>query len=411
MPTTTVKGPSRKRGRQARRQALQPYLDKLESWIVQAADVDPDRPAKINVGQRAVTLEPWDRQQLTEFFLSGGQPVPELAELMAHAVACVLRTIFDVERLKRDEQRLSADLYALQAELMLDTALGLAILEETQVAIDRLVQQGRVPDARALSQFRHQIKHAIGEARKRIADSEVQQAEELSVSMRAADPPQETVPGSPSGATERGPAPRLRAPSLDGGVETVAAELAGIDPVTGARLFDHVDVEIDDEPAAAPARAPARAPASSPRAKSRSRKRSAAKAPSAPGLPSLTPVLCGVLVGLAGFWAATVWHPSRTVAIPHLTTAELPMQDKLDGVHAAPPSLYITVNEAAWEQMTESDRTTLIDAIGTQANRVGYSGLLLRTPNGRPVARWLKLRGPELVLAGEKPSAPAIGSW
>ena len=59
--------------------------------------------------------------------------------------------------------------------------------------------------------------------------------------------------------------------------------------------------------------------------------------------------------------------------------------------------------------MPEREQGRLIGELGQRAESHGYSGLLLRTEEGRPVAQWLSQRGHQLILTDERPPMPLIG--
>ncbi len=64
---------------------------------------------------------------------------------------------------------------------------------------------------------------------------------------------------------------------------------------------------------------------------------------------------------------------------------------------ALPPSVYVTIDTENWNSLDDRDRRQLIDSLGIRAASAGYSGVLLKTLEGRPVARWLETRGYELI--------------
>jgi len=382
MPAT-IKPPSApvesKRRHPAREKALKPYLEKLRGWIAQVADADPESSARINIGTRSVTLEGWDRLQLCEYFDQGHGTVSEPAELMAHAIALVLKTVFDVERLKKDEQLESSNLYALQAELMLDTALGMALLDETQQAIDGWVQAGRVVDAKAMNLFRHQISRAISEAKKRIADSEIQQAEALSLTL-----------GERRQRPEPGPA----------GI-SIAAVSPVVEPIDSGEDSD--SVVIDDEPP------PTR------RRRGR-RKESARRAGALPGAidpvnyPSLTKVLSVFLAAAVVLFVLVVLVPKFFErSLPPMLRSDMPNAEQFESLDAMPPSIYVTVSAERWQHFDDQARRRMIDDLGRHAASAGYTGVLLRTSEGRPVARWFPERGYELILQREELPYQAVG--
>ena len=360
----------------AREKALAPYLDKLRNWITQVGNSDPESSARINVGSQTVILEGWDRVQLVEFFAAESSEASESAELMAHAVALVLKANFDVECLKNGNPDDSPKLYALQAELMLDTALGMALLDETQQAIDHWVLSGRVVDAKAMSVFRHQISRAVAQAKKRIADSELHQAEVLSKSLGDRLP-------------EARPVPEVRRPT---------SAPAEVEPILLDGEGDLVEI---DQPV---------------RRKKPRKGVPVKRAGSLPGptdtvvYPSFTKILSVGLVGVVGLFVLVVLVPMLfDRELPGMLRSDLPNADLLESVEAMPPSIYATVSDDRWREFGDRERRTMIDELGRQAAGLGYSGVILRTPDGRPVARWLQERGYELVRQHEELPYQSVG--
>jgi len=359
MPATITPATSGK-AHPARQIALTPYLAQLRSWLEQVENVHPDHPARITVGTSTVTLEGWDREQLRLCFDTESGQAGALAELVAHSIGVVLKTTFDVGKLKQDRQDNSVGFYALQGELMLDSALGIAVLHETQTMINELVQSGSIIDAKALSLFRHQIIRAINSARQCIADSDYQQAESLATTL-GGPPVQDDALGDS----------------------------------TPPSTIEQINPEPTPEPQ---------------RRRSRQRKQPAAVATPGAGF-SVTLGLTFCLIATAVFFAITVGAPAMLdQPTARILRADLVNPDAFVDLVALPPSIYVTIDTESWNSLDERDRRQLIDSLGIRASSAGYSGVHLKTLEGRPVARWLEMRGYELIGYHEPGQVRPIGN-
>ncbi len=81
------------------------------------------------------------------------------------------------------------------------------------------------------------------------------------------------------------------------------------------------------------------------------------------------------------------------VFMPHHDLVVLTLKDFRDlptvtAVTAKPPSLYITIDAAAWASLSPDRRERLVREIGSRAQRVHYNGAVLQTPERRIVGQW-----------------------
>jgi len=348
----------------AREIALRPYLDKLRNWLEQVETMHPDQPAQITIESSKVTLEGWDRQQLQRFFDKETKPACIHAELMAHAIAMLCKVSFDISQLQNDDGSDSAKFYALQGELMLDSALGIAVLHETQTTINKLIQDGLMADAKAMSLLRHQIIHAVNVARRCIANSDFDQAESLATAL-----------GAPADCNS----------VLDESIATTSIEQRQSVPIEAVETVNK---------------------------KTRKRQRrqsSQAKQAADAGFP-VTMGLAILLAATAVFFAITVGVPTVLDRSPEMILrSDLANPKEFVDLVALPSSIYVTIDSERWNQLDERERRQTIDNLGIRAASAGYAGLLLRTLDGQPVARWLNKRGFELIEYHETAPLNAIG--
>jgi len=378
--STSTAAPTKK-AHPARQRALEAYLTKIRGWCTApASEEELQRQARVRIGQRAVVVEPWERAQIRRHFGSAerGGEAPEYTELIAQGTALLVKITLDVESIKHGDELASAKLYALQAELMLDTALGMALLKEAQRWIDDAVQSGQVETAKNLSGFKHKLKRAVSEAKQCIADSEYSRAEALSGSLSdledddtstAVEDPWPTAPGSSS--------PTGPALAPDGSAELVEQ----IQQIAPQRRRKRSRPRSDAGPSAA------------------------SKRPSS--VADSTRILAIGLALSAASWFALVAAP-RWV---HDAPAVLGMRDMRDAdlltrVEARPPSLFVTIGQEGWSGLDPAGRDRLLDDLANEAATAGYTGLHLRSATGRPLARWLRDTGGAMIVHGEEPSEP-----
>ena len=162
-----------------RERALGPYLEKLRSWNEAGGEpADLDRSARIRVGKHAVTVRPWERARIRDAFRPGDGAAP-WTRLLAQGIALLTKTLVDVGQLQRNPHMPLEEMYRVQAELMLDTAIGMALLRETQDAIDGLVFSGSVEEAKQLSEFRNKVARTVNGIKRLLSETERKQAENI----------------------------------------------------------------------------------------------------------------------------------------------------------------------------------------------------------------------------------------
>jgi hypothetical protein len=99
--------------------------------------------------------------------------------------------------------------------------------------------------------------------------------------------------------------------------------------------------------------------------------------------------------------------PAELVDRPRVLTSEAMSRPELfQSFDARPPSLFVTLAPDSWAAMGEAERMELIRDLARLGKSSGYQGILVRTEEGRPVARWLELRGVTLIKRGEEPTIP-----
>ena len=133
---------------------------------------------RIEMGEQSLTLDPWVR----ECILSP-EGTKGVGDLLAQGVALLMKIASDFESFQEARGAGRDEIYAIQAELMLDTAIGTAMARESQHAVEDAVRRGEMEQARILTGFLHELRRGIAAVKKEIAESEHDAIENLSDSL------------------------------------------------------------------------------------------------------------------------------------------------------------------------------------------------------------------------------------
>lgn len=350
-----------------RSRALAPYVEKLRDWT---ASSSTHGSARIRVGGRTLQLESWERARLQQAFDGGDVAFADLSRLLAQGVALLTRCLVNLERCTAGDTASVTERYAVQGDLMLDAAIGLALLQESQAAIDALVLGGLVDEAKHLSEFRNKLHRTIGEVKLAIGEVERRRALKLSTGL--------VTDGSGSQFA----------------VDRLSRDIAD---ARAARESEHP--ESARRPPAPPSRAIRAA-----------RKRIPAPTPAQIAVERnthRTRTLAGLLSVLALAWLVVVRLPG--LATPEPRSAESAVcasrPELFVEVVDRRPSLFLTVHESEWERLDDSTRRQITLDSGRSALEAGYAGLVIRTADGRAVARWLRNTGVALLAPVEWPAS------
>jgi hypothetical protein len=342
MSTVATKAPSRA----ARRtRALDRWIEQLRRQSDEhAAPAASHEPLAIRVALQTLTVEPWVQAEIRRAFDRPNEST-ERPTLVAHAVALRMKIEGDRARMRQAHVTGGHELYAVQAELMLDSAIGTALNREIQRVIDEEVQRGGMASAKHWTSLKNELNRVVSTVNQLLADSERQRAETLSDKL------------------------------TDARVEPVA-------PERYERLMQRLDVEERERKQLA-------------RARKRARDALA-------NLPSRTEVLVAALAVTVAIWLGFVKLPEHLASgLPVLGTEDFPRADGFVDVVARPPSLYVTVDGDVWSGLAGDERRRLVSTISGVLLTSGYTGVLLKTEAGRPVAQWLALNGVTLIETDE----------
>ena len=164
------------------------------------------------------------------------------APLLAEGIAFRAKCLQGVETDESPRSTAQADDEETAAndveQLITDAAVGLALLQEMQRAIDQLVAAGESGEAKRLSTFRNKVAQAVGQLKDCLGREDYERAENKSGAMVA--PAQEEILRSHSiGPERRAKAARRRAAKRAGGQS--AEELIG-------ELTDKADAQATEQP-------------------------------------------------------------------------------------------------------------------------------------------------------------------
>jgi hypothetical protein len=324
-----------------RRALLDPVAIKLLQLLDQHRDMDS--PSQINLGSSSVHVARWERDLVLEHHGDGEFPDRGWVTRVMDAISFQARALIDRDRL---EKVTNADSSSLN-QLVLTTAVGIALKTELQKTVDRLILSGDVRTATQLSYTIQRVGVAVAGCREALESSQSwPAATELAPGLTCI-PQDATLPEAPPRRRRR----VKRGPSED--------ELAALDELrTGSR-----------------------------RVKTTSGRR-----------VSRVKAMFVMLVVLVAAWTALVLlpqlaqQPLETLSITDFRTVPQVRQ-----VLARPPSLYVVVSEREWSRLSPESRLEVVDQIGEIAERADYTGAVLRLSNDDTVGRWLRAKGSSLV--------------
>jgi len=332
-----------------RLRSLEGHVEHLRNFLVsQTGAAGSLSPLELPAVGSELTLEPWLVARLREEFAA---TATDEAGVLTQSVALLIKCRIDSDRLattgKRDEK-----LYAVEAELMLDLGVGLALSRELQQLVDETVRRGDVQTAKQLSRFHHTVRAASQNARGALAAKELERAEAWTDSLTEIPQAAAVRPG-------------------DAELQRLAWQAGDDHDRERLRAF-------------------------------RSRTLSLAA-----WLPSRTESLVALLGILLTAWLCVVSLPEMlSTPPPSVTLDDLPSRGVIVEVESRQPSLYATIDAGAWNALDDVGRRRVVRNLSSLLLTYGYTGTLLRRPDGRPVARWLGQRGVELLDGDEAAHAP-----
>lgn len=338
-----------------RKRALDPWVERLHEQLNDHVDrLAPGAPLAINVPAGTMMLEHWIVAAIRGALDTGHDALKGPPALLVQAIALRMKIELDRAHLWPAQEARGPELYVVQAELLLDSAIGMALKREIQRAIDEEVRCGRMASAKQWTRFKNDLNNAVSAVRQLLAESERRRADALSDKLT--DAPRDE-PAAPDRYT---------------------------------RLMRQLEIEERER-------------------KRRIRMRKKARDALA-NLPSRTELLVASLAVIAAIWLGFVKLPDYFASTsPVLTANDFPRTDGFLNVEARPPSLYVTVDAQVWNSLAVEERRHLVGTISSALLASGYTGVLLSTAEGHPLAQWLALSGITL-LEGDESRPIAVAS-
>lgn len=290
-------------------------------------------------------LDHWETTALHDVLTANPErPIP-WSELLVESVGFLVKFGQDYGRLSTGVDG-SPHAQAQARKLLIDDAtLGLALMEEGQRRVDAMVLAGEINEAKRLAAFRNKLGQRIASIKAKLGQAAFAEAEKLSTELVERNAPH---------------APRKRA------VPTIPE---GEEPRRKVAKFQRKVF----------------APAVAVQTEEREPNR-------------LVKPMVGVLVVLVSIWALLVLPQLvGKQRLPVLEADDLPASPAFAEVVARPPSLFVTVDTAAWGRLADDERRELIAEVGRNAEAAGYNGAVFREPGGRLVGQWLKKTGVKLL--------------
>lgn len=329
-------------------------VDLLERWRerLQAllGATGPGMPVAVPAGTRSITLSPWEAR-VVRSALGRPQGYEPWHPVLASGVAVEL-TVLEASALGGGASASPGALPVATPERL--AAAGSGVLGRTQKAIDDLIREGRIDDAKRLAAWRNRLQERLKEIAvpaARASEPVAPLPESEAVGEAARREGEEVQPDQPQ--PPAAPAPEEEA---DKEVAEREARLAAERAVLARR-----------------------------RAAARRRWRRSIQ-------------LLAALAVVAVIFAAVVILPKATEKrLRELTLADFSHITGITAVAASPPSLYVTVSPTTWSTLSNDARRGLVAGVGAILANESYTGATLATPDGRIVAEWLKTRGVEIL--------------
>lgn len=361
----------------ARYRALAPLIEQF------SLDDEAGRqiPATVTVAGHEVQLGRWERATLREANgRSAGAGPDDESRLVIECIAFQARLQELLQVFEHGPMPGPSDLPEFLDRLVTDVAVGLALQEELQRALNRLVLAGQQDHAKHLSSYRQRFTQGVSDLKTRVGADAAEQAEHRAETFVA--PPQPVdrrrpvaFPDEKMEAAEAAE-PRAEQPAPDLLEEQPAWQPGGGKPNPDPRpeweraCWDALGAE----------------PAPPPELVVEKKKRSIVM----PGLISL--------VVLIVVWAAFILPGIRQTLPPVLTRAEFTHLEPVREVVARPPSLYAKMDVDLWRKMEPAARQAMLEEMGVIAEAAGYNGVHVATTDGITVGEWLKQGGAKLAV-------------
>lgn len=312
-------------------------LDLLGTHIVQLQEIHA-AGGDLREALAGIELDAWELEQLA-LDLSGA-PLP-WGHLVSEGVAFRNKCQTDIGWGPNAQQLSVEELNDFREVLIADAAMGLALLEECQQALNQLIRNGDMDTVKKLTAFRNKISQCVNELKGTIGESGF--AEATSTSEELITPVDMAAwTGCETSASAPAPTP-TPTPSINR-------------PAPGRVVF---------------------------------------KEESEPGSNHIKPLL--MLLGLAVVvWGVFILPKLTVKTVQTLTVNDISPRSEIRHVVAKPPSLYVELSTSAWRALSDTQRLELLDDVGRTSAAAGYNGAHFTLEDGTTAGQWLKEHGSRL---------------
>jgi len=313
-----------------RREALAVHVEQIEEIQRSGSDLEESLAG--------IELDSWELDQLDRG--PGDESCP-WSSLITQGVAFRIKCLTDLGWGPEAQQLSIEELNDFRELLIADAAIGIALLEESQQAINHLIGSGEMDVVKKLAAFRNRISRSVNELKGKIGERGFDEAMAASEEL--------TTPVDRAAWTER--------ETREAAATPAAATPAASRPAPGRVTFKE--------------------------------EREAAS-------NHLKPLL--MLLGLAVVvWGVFVLPKLTVRTVQTLTVSDVSPRSEIRHVVAKPPSLYVELNASSWRALDGQQRLELMDDVGRTAAAAGYNGAHFTLENGATAGQWLKEQGSRLA--------------
>jgi len=333
--------PPRVKAERTELKVLDEYVETIRLWSSQPTQTDT-----IRFEHTEVTILPWAARAIHRFCNAPHPTHGEVEDLVTQGVAVMAKCRTDLAECGGRTDNLNVT-YARQAEMMLDAAVGSVVVRELQTLGNKLLSKGENEDVKELNRFQHEVRRTVQQVRGSLSDAEKARATEFATLLRGGPDATEDDFGDVDSSPATKPAP--------------AAPARRKRP----RAAEPTVVFLDEKPA------------------SSGRFR----------VYLMRFVLTAIVVGLIGYGVSGLTaSPVEGDASESLTAAVSAMPGVTE-VNDRMPYIVLTVRDEFWNDRGESARKDWIRELSRMTERHGYSGLVVRSTGGTPLAEWVRGRG------------------
>jgi hypothetical protein len=242
-------------------------------------------------------------------------------------------------------------------------AVALALQEEFQSDLNRMIANGRLAEAKVLSRYQTKIVQALSDMKKRIGAAELEEAERRSRSLVTVELDVRSTPEQFDEAEPEALSWKTMKEKENERAEPLPPWLS--EKPDAGRTRQSVEAE---------------------RARRRLR------------------FLLYALSALIVVYGIVMFPRIKDTAPTLLSIRDFSGIEALESVVPRPPSLYVRLDTEQWQASTPEERRQMLEEMGRVAGAAGYNGVHARTGDGATVGEWLKNTGVRLFRRTSKAS-------